>query len=84
VVEVGDTDVLSLNALLPDHPPEAVQVVGSLESFVALQVSVEDCPDWMLVGFAVSVTVGGGGFLFLTVTVALADPEPPGPVQDRV
>jgi hypothetical protein len=44
-------------------PPDPVQLVALVE----LQVSVEDPPLAMLVGFAVSVTVGAG----TTVTVTL-------------
>jgi hypothetical protein len=51
--------------LLPDHPPEAVQLVA----FVELQSSVDELPLAMLEGVAVSVTVGGGFAVTVTVTV---------------
>ena len=62
-------------ALVPDQPPEAVQV-----AFVEDQVSIEDPPYATDVGFATSDTVGIGGN---TVTVADALALPPGPVQVR-
>jgi hypothetical protein len=59
---------------LPDHPPEALQVVA----LVAFQVRVELPPLTMLLGFALKATVGAGD---VTATVADCDPLPPGPVQ---
>jgi len=65
-----------LAAFVPLQPPVAVQDVALVE----LQVSVEDPPLGMLVGFAVNVAVGTG--LAVTVTVAAAAAlVPPGPVQ---
>ena len=43
-------------ALVPDQPPEAVQLVALVED----QVSVEAAPLTTDVGFAVNDTVGGG------------------------
>ena len=62
--------------------PEEVQDVA----FVDDQVSVEDPPFAIDVGFAVSDTVGtgGGGGVGDTVTVAEALALPPEPVQVRV
>jgi len=60
--------------LLPLQPPEAVQLVASVE----LQVRVEAPHLLMLVGLAVSVTVGAGA-VTATLTVLLA--VPPAPVQ---
>jgi hypothetical protein len=75
-------DSLPEVALAPDQPPEAVQDVA----FVEDQVSVEDAPLAMFVGFAASDTVGtgvGGGEPF-TVTVVEALAVPAGPVQERL
>ena len=67
--------------LLPDHVPEATQDVASVDD----QVSVEDAPLVIEVGFAVSDTVGsgGGGGVPATVTVAELLALPPEPVQVR-
>ena len=62
-------------AFEPDQPPEAVQLVA----FVEDQLSVEDCPELIDVGFALSDTVGAGGGALLTVTTALAELLPRGP-----
>ena len=69
-------DSLPEVALVPDQPPEAVQV-----AFVEDQVSVEDAPYATDVGFATSDTVGVGGGDTVTVADALA--LPPGPLQVR-
>ena len=69
-------DSLPEGALVPDQPPEAVQV-----AFVEDQVSVEDAPYATDVGFATSDTVGVGGGDTVTVADALA--LPPGPLQVR-
>ena len=71
-----------LVALAPDHAPEAVQLVASVED----QVSVEAPPLVTEVGLAVSDTVGtgGGGGAPVTVTVADALALPPAPVQLRM
>jgi len=72
-------DWLPLVALLPLHPPEAVQAVALVE----LQVRVEAAPLVTVVGFALNDTVGaGGGAPTVTVTVWLA--VPPAPVQFSV
>ena len=60
-------------AFVPVQLPDAVQLVA----FVELQVSVEEPPDAMLIGDAVSVTVGACAI----VTVAVCDVEPPVPEQ---
>jgi hypothetical protein len=60
-------------ALVPLQLPDAVQLVA----FVELHVNVDDPPDAMLVGDAVSVTVGAAAI----VTVAVCDAEPPVPEQ---
>jgi hypothetical protein len=69
-------DSLPEVGLVPDQPPEAVQV-----AFVEDQVSVEDAPYATDVGFATSDTVGVGGGDTVTVADALA--LPPGPLQVR-
>jgi hypothetical protein len=69
---------LPLVDLLPDHPPDALQLVALLED----QLSVEDPPLLMLVGFALKLTVGLAGADTLTVTDRLA--LPPEPVQVSV
>ena len=67
---------MPLAANVPLQPPEAIQDVALVE----LQVSVEDPPLGMLVGFAVNVAVGTG--LAFTVTVAAAAAlVPPEPIQ---
>ena len=53
--------------------PEAVQLVA----FVELHVSVDELPDAIFVGDAVSVTVGACAI----VTAADCDAEPPVPEQ---
>ena len=53
-------------------------------ALVELQVSVDDWPDAIVVGLAVSATVGdegGGGAAAVTVTVALALADPPPPLH---
>ena len=55
---------LPLVASLPDHPPEAVQLVA----FVEDQVSVEADPLLTVPGLALMLTVGGSGTDTLTVT----------------
>jgi hypothetical protein len=78
-VLVGDTLCEPLVALVPVQPPLAVQVVA----LVVDQVSRLDWPDVMVVGLAVSVTVGGAGVVEI-VTVADALSDPPMPVQVSV
>ena len=65
-----------LVALVPFHPSLAEQLVALLET----HVSVDDPPLAVLVGDALSVSVGRG----TTVTFADWLTEPPGPVQVRV
>jgi hypothetical protein len=63
VVASAPVDCVPLSVLLPLQPSDPTQDVASVE----LQLSVADAPFATLVGFAVSVTVGGG----TTVTVAV-------------
>ena len=63
--------------LLPDHEPLDVHALA----LVLDHVSVEEPPDAMLVGAALSVTVGTGR---ATATVVVAVAEPPVPVQVNV
>jgi hypothetical protein len=64
-----------LIALLPDHPPEAVQAVALLET----QLKVELPPLATVLGLALMLTVALGAAL--TVTVADWAALPPFPVQ---
>lgn len=64
-----------LVVFVPDHAPEAVQLV----TFVVSQLRVEALPLVTLVGFAVSVNVGSDGGETDAVTVC--DVVPPAPVQ---
>ncbi len=66
-----------LVALLPLHPPDAVQD----EALVEDHDSVELLPLAMLLGLALKLTVGAGE---VTVTVADCAALPPAPVQLRV
>ena len=66
-----------LVASLPLQPPEALQEAALVEA----QVNVDVPPLAMVLGFAVSVTVGAGA---VTVTVADCAALPPGPVQVSV
>jgi hypothetical protein len=74
VLANGPVDCEPLVVLAPDHPPEAVQAVASVDD----QLSVALAPLATVCGVAVIVTVGVGAF-----TVAVADCEalPPTPVQ---
>jgi hypothetical protein len=65
VAPSAPVDSLPLVALLPDHPPEAVQ----LDALVELHVRLADCPVERLVGVALSATTG----------LATAEPDPPPP-----
>jgi hypothetical protein len=77
VVVVGETPSVPLVASAPVQPPEAVHEVA----FVLDHVNVELAPEAIVVGFAVSVTVGAGD----TVTVAEAGADvPPVPLQVSV
>jgi hypothetical protein len=69
-------DWLPLVAFVPDQSPDALHTVASVE----LQVSVAEPPLAVVVGFAVSVTVGGA----TTVTVAVWLALPPTPEHVRV
>jgi hypothetical protein len=79
VVAVGETTSVPLVASAPVQPPLAVHDVA----FVLDHVNVEVAPEAMLVGFAVSVTVGGADELTVTVAEAGAD-VPPVPLQVSV
>jgi hypothetical protein len=78
VVMVGETDSEPLGGRFPVHPPLAAQLLAS----VADQVSVLDCPELMLTGLGVSVTVGPD--TPPTMTVTAWPPAPPGPVHPRL
>ena len=69
---------LPLIVLIPAQPPEAVQLVALVED----QLSVEEAPLLMLVGFAFKLTVGLAGAETLTVTDRAA--LPPGPLHVSV
>ena len=78
MVAVGETPSVPLVASAPVQPPEAVHEVA----LVLDQVSVELAPEAIVVGFAVSVTVGAAE---VTVTVAEAGADvPPVPLQVSV
>jgi len=66
-----------LTALLPDHPPEAVQVVA----FVEVHERVDAAPLFTVLGLADKLTVGAG---LLTETVVDCVALPPAPVQVSV
>jgi len=68
-------------ALLPDHAPEAAHELALVDD----QVSVDDAPLAIEVGFALSVTVGdgGGGGMPDTLTITEVLALPPEPVQVR-
>ena len=62
-------DCEPLTLLLPDHAPEAVQLVA----FAVDHDNVDDCPEVTVVGLAVNDSVGGG-----------VVPPPPPPLAKRV
>ena len=64
--------------MLPDQPPDAVQVVALVDD----QVSVELAPLVTVLGLAVNLTVGAGA-AGVTETVADWVALPPAPVQVR-
>ena len=66
-----------LTALLPDHPPEAVQAVA----FVEVHERVDAAPLFTVLGLAEKLTVGAG---VLTETVVDCVALPPAPVQVSV
>jgi len=76
-VAAGVTDWLPLMALLPDQPPEAVQLV----TLVVAHDSVVALPSVTVLGEALKLSVGAG---VETVTVVEPVPVPPGPVQVSV
>ena len=65
---------------MPEIPETGKLALLQKVALVELQVSVEDCPDEIEAGFAVSAAVGGGGGA-ATVTLALAVADPPLPVH---
>jgi hypothetical protein len=74
-LEVGETEV----------EPPATGVTAPTEWSMVIEVAcavvherLEESPFWMLVGFAVSVHLGGGGGV--TVTVAVQWTVPPLPI----
>jgi hypothetical protein len=67
---------LPLDALVPDHAPDAVQ----LAALVLFQVRTVDEPTAIFVSAACRLKVGGGTVLTVAVTLAL----PPGPEQVSV
>ena len=71
VSAVGVTGSLSAVVFAPLQPPEALQLLASVED----QLSVEETPKVTEVGKAESVTVGTGMPL-VTVTVALSKAVP--------
>ena len=73
----GPVDTLPLTASVPDQPPDAVQEVA----LVVVQVSMAALPLAMVLGLAVSATVGTG---CVTDTVAACEALPPAPVQRRL
>jgi hypothetical protein len=77
-VVVLSAPVLALPVVgsLPDHPPEAVQLVA----FVDDQLSVAEPPLLTVVGLALRLTVGGAETLTVADWLAL----PPGPLQVSV
>jgi hypothetical protein len=76
VVDKGPIEAVPPVGLLPLHPPDAAQVVASIEFHVRDTMP----PTATLVGLADSVTVGAGTTVTATVRTAL----PPVPVQVRV
>ena len=56
VVVSAPVDSLPEVGLAPDQPPEAAQLVASVDD----QVSVDALPEVTVVGLALSVTVGAG------------------------
>jgi len=79
VVAAGVTANVPLVASVPVHPPLAVHEVA----FVLDHVNVELLPADIVVGFAVSVTVGSGALLTVTVADAGAEVVPSVPAQAR-
>ncbi len=73
VLVVGETDCVPLTAFVPDHPPEAVQVVA----LVLVHESVEEEPEVIEVGAAERETVGMG----LTFTRKSCALQPSTPVS---
>lgn len=74
MADTAPVDCEPLSPFEPFQPPEAVQEVA----LVLDQTSVEEAPDFTLLGVALSVTAGA---LLETVTVADCVADPPAPVQ---
>lgn len=70
-------DCAPLSDLVPDQPPDAVQLVALVDD----QVSVALAPLLIALGPTLKLTVGNGD---LTVTVVDCVALPPGPVQVRL
>jgi hypothetical protein len=77
VVVSGPVDWLPLVAIAPDQPPEPVQPLATVE----LHVNVDVPPFAMLVGIALSATVGSGATATVAETGTLV---PPAPLQVNV
>ena len=77
MVAVGQTTSEPLVARLPLQPPEAIQLVASVE----LQLKVADCSWSITNGDADRFTAGTGAVTPFTVTVTLSLAVPPSPVQ---
>jgi hypothetical protein len=75
--DTAPVDCEPLSPLAPLQPPDALQEVA----LVLDQVSVEEAPEFTVLGVALSVTVGA---VLETVTVADCVALPPLPVQLRV
>ena len=69
-----------LVALEPDQPPDALQLLASVEDHVSVMLS----PFRIVEGLALSETVGAGADTGLTVTVVLLFALPPAPSQVMV
>ena len=65
---------------VPLQPPEAVQLVASVE----LQLKVTDCPWSMLEDDTDRFTTGTAGGGLFTVTLTLSPALPPAPLQLRI
>jgi hypothetical protein len=74
LADTAPVDCEPLSPLEPLHPPDAVQELA----LVLDQASVEEAPDFTLLGVALRVTTGA---LLETVTVADCVADPPAPAQ---
>jgi hypothetical protein len=73
----GAVDAVPAEAFVPDHPPEATQLVA----FWLAQVSAAAFPATTEVGLAFKATMGGSE---ATVTVVVCEALPPAPAQVSV